>query len=814
MPRITTAAITLLYAAATTAQVTVLPLDTGWVFSEAGTSAWQEAHVPGYVHLDLFCLGKISNPLTGTGEADCRWVEEKEWVHQSFPFDATSISRHRHAVLECEGLDTFADVYLNDSLVISADNAFRPWQATVTGLLKPTFNVLRIVFHPVIKKSAALTARVPHALPGDAARAVVRKPQYQFGWDWGPRLLSCGITGNIRFIGYSDCRLEDVHIRTLAVDSLRAEMEIIAEIQSLQAEEAALAMICHETGQVVRSRHRLHKGLNRVRMTWQIEKPRLWWCNGEGEPFLYHFDLKLSQQGMVHDHREVCTGIRTIALVQEPDATGSSFYFRLNGKRIYARGANYIPVSPFPSENDTAEHQWLMRSCAAAHMNMIRVWGGGIYERNSFYEACDSLGLLVWQDFMFACTMYPGTDAFAASVEAEATAQVKRLRNHPCIALWCGNNEVSEGWQRWGWQDALPHRARARIQRSYNRIFRALLKGIATEFAGVPYHESSPALGRGDNRYLHTGDAHDWWVWHDGKPFSHFDTHVPRFMSEFGFQSFPSEEVMALMMQGETLQRNAPGWVLHQKHPRGFDLIHAYMRDAYPALSPDSIVQYAQLSQLVQAEGIARGIYAQRAAGLRCGGSLYWQLNDTWPAFSWSSIDYNGEWKALHYFVRRAFAPLTCFETNGTVSALCDGECAPQHHVMRYHTQHGADTESATPDTLLPDASWYLLHRFTAGEHSCEWRVFHPSIQWDTLPYAQPVADVRKPREEGYPIHVSSDTFCRYVCLSADIAGHFSDNYFDLDAGEEKVIFFKPRYDGGLPPVVTATTLADLWQTP
>ncbi|MBL7941939.1 MAG: glycoside hydrolase family 2 protein [Flavobacteriales bacterium] len=794
-----------------TGQVQTRAIETGWVFSESGKSQWLEAKVPGYVHLDLYRNGIIPNPVTGTGESACQWVETKDWVYQGFPFDAGDIINEKMITMRFEGLDTYARVFLNDSLVITANNAFVPWQCEVNGILKPKGNVIRIEFQSPVNRADALVAASPHPLPGDAKRAVVRKPQYQFGWDWGPRLVSCGITGPITLTGYSSCDISHCHLLQNTIDSLEAGLTMQVEIHSLPVPSAELTVVCRETNQRVQKKCALKKGNNVIKIPLTIAHPTLWWSRGEGEQHLYHFDVTLAANGVTQDEDSLTTGLRTIRLLQEVDSLGTSFQFELNGKKIFAKGANYIPVSPFPSADDTVEQNWLIRSCVAANMNMIRVWGGGIYERDSFYDLCDREGLLVWQDFMYACAMYPGDAQFLASAKSEADWQVKRLRHHPCIALWCGNNEISEGWHRWGWQDGLDKRAKHLVWKSYDDLFGKLLRNSVQTFTDVPYHESSPTFGRGDNRYLLQGDAHDWWVWHDAKPFEHFQHNVPRFMSEFGFQSMPSYEVLAIMTDDGVVNRASPGWNLHQKHGRGFELIDTYMQRQFPPLSPDSIEQYSYLSQLVQASGMAGGMLAQRNAKGKCAGTLYWQLNDTWPSFSWSSIDYNGEWKALHYFAARSFAPLALGNRGDTVFVCSEGVSGEIVHDVWRCDMRKPEMTRAEMNSGPDDAGHYILHKVSNGTHSAEVRIFHPSVMWNTLPEPEIKTEVSDYSAMGYPIEISTDVFARFVKLSADVAGYFSDNYFDLDAGQTRTVYFIPRYGDAILPVITVTSLHDAW---
>ena len=346
-------------------------------------------------------------------------------------------------------------------------------------------------------------------------------------------------------------------------------------------------------------------------------------------------------------------GIRDIELVTEKDSIGESFYFKVNGKPVYAKGANYIPQNSFQDKVTDKHYKKLLTDVVDANMNMLRVWGGGIYENDIFYDLCDEKGILVWQDFMFACAMYPGNDAFLENVKQEAIDIVKRLRNHASIALWCGNNENSEGWHRWGWQAGRSDAEKEDIWNNYLKVFDSILPNTVSQLTNTDYWESSPKYGRGNPKYKTEGDAHDWWIWHDAYPFEHLEDNVPRFMSEFGFQSLPSYETIRFINQNDSIQMESDGFKNHQKHVRGFQLIDAYMQRDFPV--PTHPEDYVYMSQLLQAYGITKGIEAQRRAKPHNMGTLYWQLNDCWPSVSWSSIDFMGNWKALHYKAKSSF---------------------------------------------------------------------------------------------------------------------------------------------------------------
>ena len=387
-----------------------------------------------------------------------------------------------------------------------------------------------------------------------------------------------------------------------------------------------------------------------------MNEPKLWWPNEAGTPFMYLVQCTLQTAGGKANTRVIKTGVRTIELVNKPDEFGESFYFKVNGKSIFMKGANYIPLRMLPAVNSESEYRILLEQCKGAHFNMLRVWGGGIYESDMFYSLCNEMGILIWQDFMFACSMYPGDAKFLESVQKEAEQNVRRISYHPCMALWCGNNENAEAWSNWGWKTGLSTSSVSAIDSEYNQLFNQLLPGIVGHFSNLPYWPSSPQFGRGNKESLNVGDSHYWGLWHDAQPFSVLETKVPRFMSEFGMQSFPSEDVLKLMSPLAPYDMNSEGIKLHQKNARGFSLMKQYTELWYPEASKLPTQEYAKLTQEMQAEGMCRAIEVQRSSP-RCGGTLYWQLNDVWPSFSWSSIDVLGKEKIFHQKLKESYAP-------------------------------------------------------------------------------------------------------------------------------------------------------------
>ena len=623
-------------------------INTDWKFTSQHDNNWRSATVPGNIFTDLLDHKLIDDPFILNNEEKVQWVSDSTWIYKTtFKLDE-KVQQKKHIDLNFEGLDTYAKVFLNSKLILSSNNAFRQYSVPIKSFLKEE-NELKIIFESTSITEEKEKQKLTYQLP-EGNRIFTRKAQFQYGWDWGPKLNTSGIWKNISVKAWNDTTITDVYIQDKEHDlgiSSNAYITIQSDIQ-----RNAIIYFYYENAEF-RTKIDLQIGTHTYKANALLFKPKLWWPHNIGEPHLYDFNIQLVIDETVLDEKNIKHGVRTIELVTDKDSIGQSFYFKVNGIPIYAKGANYIPQNSFQNKVSKDHYKKLLNNVVDANMNMLRVWGGGIYENDTFYELCDEKGILVWQDFMFACAMYPGDDAFLKNIQQEAIDQVKRLRNHVSIALWAGNNENSEGWHRWGWQSGRSEKEKKEIWDNYLKVFDSILPNTVKELTTTSYWESSPKYGRGNPKYTTEGDAHDWWVWHDGYPFEHFEENVPRFMSEFGFQSFPSYEAINYINQKDKVDIDTDAIKSHQKHSRGFQLIDEYMKRDYPI--PNSDEDYVYVSQLVQAKGITMGIEAQRKAKPYNMGSLYWQLNDCWPVISWSSIDYFGNWKALHYKAKKSF---------------------------------------------------------------------------------------------------------------------------------------------------------------
>lgn len=635
-----------------------IQLQASWKFTQKDSTAWKPATVPGCIHTDLIANNAIAHPFLGTNESLCQWIPEKSWIYQTEAFDVSSDIIDQDIVrMKFNGLDTYATIILNDKELLKTDNAFRVYEVDVKPYLRKRNNVLRIEFASPLQVGKQRLEAIPYPLPGEALRAITRKPQFHYGWDWGPKLITSGITKPIELIAYSRAKFNDIYIRQDKVTEEQAKLTALFEIHSNVTDVCSLFFQLAPDGDYWRTHVELKKGLNKVELPFDIPWPKRWWCNDMGEPNLYKFDCFLTYKDKTLDYKRVSTGIRTIELVNKSDSIGESFQFELNGYPIFAKGANYIPIAFFPASAKEEDYRLLLGKCKEAHFNMLRVWGGGVYENDLFYQLCDEMGIMVWQDFMFACAMYPADSTFITTVMEEAEQQTVRLRNHPCIALWCGNNENAEAWENWGWKQGLTDSQQSKIWRAYKDLFDLTLAPIVKRNTNTDYWESSPRYGRMDKRSFTEGDSHYWGLWHDAEPFESLKKKIPRFMSEFGMQAFPSMAVLNEMKTGEKWSFQDPGVAQHQKHPRGFKLMDEYTQRWFKGATTDSLAQYMLATQAMQSEGMCMGIEAQRRSMPRCMGTLYWQLNDVWPSFSWSSIDYKGNDKLFFSALRKVYEP-------------------------------------------------------------------------------------------------------------------------------------------------------------
>ncbi len=647
----------LMFAGFIHAQELILPLSSNWKFRKlSSTDEWLFATVPGTVHTDLLKNNKIQDPFLGANSLNLGWIDQADWEY-SLAFDVSeSLLKNKHAELIFEGLDTYADVYLNGDIVLKADNMFRQWTIDCSNLLSVGNNNLTIILKSALAEVKRKSMELPYTLPG-GEWAFARKAPYHFGWDWGPRFVTAGIWKPVYLKTWQNIHFKEIQINTVSIDAGKAYLVASISFYSDKDIATEISVLSAKT-ELSTIKIDAKKGLNIVKIPFEVRKPNLWWCNGRGEQNLYDFYFSVKEKNLIIS-KSISYGIRSVELVQEPDSIGKSFFFKVNGVPVFMKGANVIPRHSFIPSASEKDLRNLLKSAARSGANMLRLWGGGIYEDDLFYHLCDSLGILVWQDFMFAGTMYPGDSAFLSNVKEEITQQVLRLRNHPCIALWCGNNEVDEAWHNWGWQKQynISKADSIRIWENYRNLFHKLIPDIIAENDSErPYWASSPKNGWGRKQSMTEGDSHYWGVWWGFEPFSVYKTKVPRFMSEYGFQGFPNAQTVLSFSKNGIETPDSSELFAHQKHPVGYQTIDKYSQ--HEGFYPKTLDERIYTSQIVQSIGYRTAIESHRLAMPRCMGTLYWQLNDCWPVVSWSSIDFYGRWKAVQYTIRDAYKPI------------------------------------------------------------------------------------------------------------------------------------------------------------
>ena len=784
----------------------VTSLDTNWSFRSMNSNDWYPATVPGNIYSDLIDNKLIEDPFIGANETKVQWVADSTWVYQT-RFDVSSNTLNKdHLQLHFGGLDTYAKVYLNDSLILSSNNAFRNYKIPVKKLISSR-NTLAVHFAPTHYAEEIEKNKLDYTLP-EGNRVFTRKAQFQYGWDWGPKLNTMGIWKEVSLQAWDDSRIENVYLRKDSYTEKEARFTAIITLTS--SPEKSTSVQVFVDGQDFSLQIPTGKQTNQFEIPIRIEDPIFWWPHNLGIPHLYEVEVQLVQDGIVRDVVIVNHGVRNVSLIAEEDEHGQSFYFNINGIPVYMKGANYIPQHSLQNRVTDAHYENLLQDVVDANMNMLRVWGGGIYENDVFYDLCDKKGILVWQDFMYACAMYPGDEAFLENAKQEAEDQLVRLRNHPSIVLWCGNNENNEGWHNWGWQDGKTQAQKDKIWGDYLKLFDSILPSEVAKHTQLDYWESSPKYGRGNPKYQFEGDAHDWWVWHDGYPFEHFEDFVPRFMSEFGFQSFPSMDTMKFINHSKEIQIDTDGMKSHQKHHRGYELIDLYMERDYKV--PENDEDYVYVSQLVQARGMRMGIEAHRRAKPYNMGTLYWQLNDCWPGISWSSIDHFGNWKALHYEAKEAFENiLISFKREGNhVNVYIINDLLKNLEetlVLQLYDFKGNVLWSSSLEVEVDRNSSVLAQSFFVenmsgldgnevlldakyGDYTNTYFFEKPKNL--ALDKAEIHYEIQKV-EQGFSVDVTSPVFQKNVMLMVSAKGHFSDNYFDLKPNETKTVLFKTK---------------------
>ncbi len=635
---------------------TTIELNGDWEFYHK--EQWHPATVPGVIHTDLLANDLIEEPYWENNEQQLQWIENIDWKYRK-TFNVTAEQLlDENIEIEFEGLDTYAEVKLNGELIISSNNMFREWKAAIKSLLKVGENKLEVEFTSPLNHNKNAYENYPWKLPSGCetkeprVSSFTRKAAYHFGWDWGPRFVTSGIWRPININTWNNAQITDVYCSTKSISENEATMSVQITIESSKNKEKQCFLSINDE----KLTRNIKKGLNIINYEFKVKDPKLWWCNGLGLPHLNDLHVSISEDGNVIDKKNIHYGIRTIELVNEKDSIGTAFYFKLNGEPVFMKGANYIPQDMFLPNVSDAQYEKLLSDVQDANMNMLRVWGGGIYENDIFYDLCDEKGILVWQDFMFAGSMYPVDSAFKENVAQEAKDNIIRLRNHPSIALWCGNNEIEVAWENWGWQKQYNYSTSdsTEIWKGYSSIFHELIPNIVKELdPSKNYTPSSPSSNWGTAENFNHGSMHYWGVWHGKEPFENFEKNVGRFMVEYGFQSFPSMETIKTFASDTSLYLKSETMKNRQKSYIGNGLITKHIEQYHN--SPKDFANFVELSQQTQAKGMQMAIRSHINNQPHCMGSLFWQLNDCWPGPSWSIIDYYGRHKTAYDLVKKEF---------------------------------------------------------------------------------------------------------------------------------------------------------------
>jgi len=650
-------------------------ISSDWKFRQVGKQEWHPATVPGCIHTDLLDNKLIPDPYYRDNEKKVQWIENEDWEYQT-TFDVTpELFVKPNISIHFNGLDTYADVFLNDSLVLQADNMYRSWNIDCKKLLKKQNNQLRILFHSAVDEGLKRVALRPYHLPNHNEKtpelrksgSQTRKSPHQFGWDTHPRLVTCGIWRSVELKAWSDAKLDEVYYEPLKISSSLASYSVNVEATVQKEGNYNLALYMNQGQKPTAERLvKLKAGINREKLLLDIHQPNLWWPNGMGKPNLYQMCLVLSNNLGKIDEKSDKIGVRTIEVVREPDSIGHSFYFRVNGKPVFIKGSNHVPTDAFSTRITEIQYKNLIRDAVDANHNLLRVWGGAIYENPLFYDLCAENGILVWQDFMYACSMYPGYPEFLENIKQETTEVVKQLRNNPALALWCGNNELLWGWMEWGW----PHDKKLNISKTdsaeifnnYLKIFKEIIPTVIKENDPKTFYwSSSPDSESGSPVALTSGDLHYYGVWYGAQSIQTYKTVIPRFMSEYGVQSFSAYSTIKKYFSPEDEDIFSPVMMYRQRSVmpgiapdmEGNKMLMRYIREDYK--EPKNFEGVVYLSQLFQADAIKIATEAHRMNKPLCMGTMYWQLGDAWPNVGWSVIDYLGKKKAAYYVSKRAF---------------------------------------------------------------------------------------------------------------------------------------------------------------
>lgn len=799
-------------------------LHEGWKMRPTDSDEWTDARVPGSVLVDLIACKRIDDPFWRTNEYAARDLFYKDYEYRTKFSVTEDLLSHDSVKLVCEGLDTLAEIHINGKFLARTDNMFRTWRFDIKNNIAPGENEISIIFFSPLKYVEKAMAEVrgtrdevnfcaDGCIPGTN---FIRKAHCMFGWDWGPQLPDAGIWKDIYLEAYDKARISDVlinqHHKENEVD---LEVNLTVDAQGQFKSSRVVLELTSPDGSVLSSE--ITDVSEELKSVINVKNPWLWWPNGYGKQPLYRLSVMLYADDELCDVLTYRIGLRTVTVSTEKDKWGNEFCFVVNGIKIFAMGANYIPQDSILSRVSRESTEKLIRSCVEANFNCLRVWGGGYYPEDYFFDLCDEYGILVWQDLMFACNVYVLTPEFEKSITEEVRDNIRRIRHHACLALWCGNNELELGWTAWGGM----YSHSLKLKADYIKQFEYLLPKVVKECdPNTFYWPSSPSSSgcfdapNDENR----GDVHYWDVWHGLKPFTDYRKYHFRFCSEFGFQSFPEIKTIESFTLPE--DRNIFSRVMesHQKNGSANGRILSYISDYF--LYPKDFRALIYISQVLQAEAIRYGVEHWRCNRGRCMGVIYWQLNDCWPVASWSSIDYYGRWKALHYAARRFFKRQTVFlrqdekllswyavneimsEWQGTLditirktdfSVLCKKTvliaCPPMSSVLVGSMDCADLCKEYGEENIYVTCSLSLAGEKEPAKSALFVRPKH--FAYKKPNYEISVTDCG----EVFEIHIDSDTFCDQVQLSVTGADPvFSDNYFTIATEEGVTVTVNKKY--------------------
>lgn len=808
-------------------QVEALSLNEGWEFSQMNKNQWYTAEVPGSVQRDLVRHNVLPDPFYGINEEKIQWVEDENWdFRKTFTITADQL-KYDDAQLFFEGLDTHADVFLNGARILHSENMFIGYKIPVKQLLKEGENHLYLRFYSPVQLMMPARATFGYDYPAgndhreEKLSIYNRKAPYHFGWDWGIRIAQMGIWKPVSLNFYNGARIEDYYVKQASVTAQSAKIDNQIEIHSaanapVQAVITVAYSLRDDAGKPVSKNITLQPGKNMISIPLEVDQPKRWMPVNWGEQHLYDFTVKVLSGNREIAEKTVRTGLRSVRLVQESDGHGKSFYFEVNDIPIFAKGSNYIPGEIFTSQQDAGFYDRLFDNITATNMNFIRVWGGGIYENEEFYRQADERGILVWQDFIFGCVPYPSDDAFLTNVKKEVTYNIRRLRNHASLAFWCGNNEIEEGLNHWGWQKEYPDEVMEAWFKGYDKTFRELIPGLVSELDGTrSYIHGSPYDSNwGNPGKFAASDAHDWGLWHGRMPFEAMADRLPRFASEFGFQSFPEMKTIRTFAEEKDFDISSDVMKTHQKSGIGNEVIKQYM-DMY-FHTPTNFEDFIYIGLVMQGNGMEESVEAMRRGRPYCMGALYWQINDDWPVVSWSSIDYYNNWKAQHYRMRDVLAPLALGveSKDGKIHYYTMSDYLQDHNNLRLTVQvidfstgkrkeFTERVDAKANDSRIvktfniadlvneTEKAYTVIHAFLSDSKGNTISSKDHFFYWPNkleLPQTEVKTSVQY-RDGEYRVTLSSKKLAKDVFVEIPIQGaRFSDNFIDLLPGEKRTI--------------------------